>query len=90
MKKRKELFIVAPTRPIAANIGGATIYEAIEVDDSIKKQEYLAKSPWQNRLTLSLDKISIVFLKLLLTIDMRLSQIKGKTNNNTAILGGLA
>ncbi len=32
----------------------------------------------------------MVFLKLLLTIDIRLSQVKGKTNNDYAIFGGLA
>ena len=32
----------------------------------------------------------MVFLKLLSTVNIRLSQAKGKTNNNIAILGGLA
>ncbi len=32
----------------------------------------------------------MVFLKLLLTVDMHLSQAKGKTNNNIAVLSGLA
>ncbi len=32
----------------------------------------------------------MVSLKLLSTIDMYLSQAKGKTNNDTAVLGGLA
>ena len=32
----------------------------------------------------------MVFLKLLLIIDMHLNQGKGKTNNDTVILGSLA
>lgn len=50
----------------------------------------MPKSPWQNRSALILDKISIVFLRLLGMIDMRLGQAKSKTNNDNAILGGLA
>ena len=37
-----------------------------------------------------IDKISIVLLKLLATIDTQLSQAKEKPDNNTSILGGLA
>ncbi len=50
----------------------------------------MAKGPWQNRLALILNEISMVSLKLLSTVDMCLSQAKGKTNNDTAVLGGLA
>ena len=49
----------------------------------------MPKSPLQNHSALILDKISIVSLKLLGMIDMRLSQAKGKTNNDTAVLRGL-
>lgn len=50
----------------------------------------MAKNSWQNHLVLIIDKISIVFLKLLLTVDIYLSQTKDKTNNDIAVLGGLA
>ncbi len=50
----------------------------------------MAKGPWQNHSALILDEISMVSLKLLLTVDMHLSQAKGKTNNDTTVLGGLA
>lgn len=49
----------------------------------------MAKGLWQNHLALILDEISIVFLKLQSTVEIRLSQAKGKTNNDTAVLGGL-
>ena len=50
----------------------------------------MAKGPWQNRLGLIMEKIRIVSLKLLLTINICLSQEKGKTNNDTTVLSGLA
>ncbi len=90
LKSQKELLIAALTGAAIANIGGATIHEALSIDDRIQKQQHLAKSSWQNRLALILDEISMISLKLLSTVDIRLSQVKGKTNNNTAVLGGLA
>lgn len=50
----------------------------------------MAKNFLQNHLALIIDKISIVSLKLLLTINMCLSQIKSKIDNDTAILNNLA
>lgn len=50
----------------------------------------MTKGLCQNCLALILDKISIVSLKLLLIVDICLSQAKGKTNNHTAILVDLA
>ncbi len=50
----------------------------------------MPKNPWQNRSALILDEISMVSLRLLGMIDMRLSQAKGQTNNDTAVLGRLA
>lgn len=62
----------------------------LNIDDYIQKQQYLIKSSWQNYLTLILNKISIVSLKLLLIVDICLSQVKGKTNNDIVVLGSLA
>lgn len=45
----------------------------------------MIKSPWQNCLAIILDKISMVF-KLLLTIDMCLSQAKCKYLGKLGIL----
>ncbi len=90
LKRQKALLIAALTRAATANIGGATIHGALSIDDCIQKQQRLAIGPWQNHLALILDEISIVSLKLLLTVDMRLSQAKGKTNNDTVVLGSLA
>lgn len=73
-----------------ANIGGATIYEMLNIDDCISKQKCKVKSPYQNRSTLILDKISIVSLKLLSIVDIRLNQVKDKTNNDNAVLANLA
>ena len=50
----------------------------------------MQKSFWQNHLALILDEISMVSLKLLGMIDMCLSQAKSKTNNDIAVLDGLA
>ena len=47
------------------------------------------KELWQNYLVLILDKISMIFLKLLSIIDIYLSYAKGKTNNDTTVLDGL-
>ncbi len=90
LKRRKELLIAAPTGAATANIGGATIHGVLSIDDCIQKHQGLAKGPWQNYSALILDEISMVFLKLLSIVDMRLSQPKGKTNNDTAVLGDLA
>ncbi len=49
----------------------------------------MPKSSWQNRSALILDEISMVSLRLLGMIDIRLTQAKGKTNNDIAVLGGL-
>ncbi len=84
------MLIAAPTGVAAANLGGATIHGVLSIDDCIQKQQRLAKAPWQNRLALILDEISMVFLKLLLTFDMHLSQAKGKTNHDIIVLAGLA
>ena len=90
LTRQKELLIATLTRATAANIGVATIHGALNINDHIQKQYHLAKSPWQNRLALTLDEISIVSLKLLATVDMYLNQAKGKTNNNTVVLSNLA
>lgn len=50
----------------------------------------MPKGPWQNRSALIWDEISIVSLSLLRIKDMHLSQIKGKTNNDTVVLDSLA
>ncbi len=89
LKRRKELLIAAPTGAVTANNSGATIHGTLSIDDCIQKQQRLVKGPWQNHSTLILDEISMVSLKLLSTIDRRLSQVKGKTNNDTVVLGGL-
>ena len=39
LKRWKELFIAAPTGAAAANIGSATIYGALSIDDRIQKQQ---------------------------------------------------
>ncbi len=90
MKRQKELLIAAPTEVATANIGSATIHETLSIDNRIQKQKRLAKGPWQNCLVLILNEISIISLKLLSTVDMRLNQAKSKTNNDTIVLGGLA
>ncbi len=90
LKRRKELLIATPTGAAVANFGSDTIYGALSRDDCIHNQYRWAKDPWQNRLALILDKISMVSLKLLSTVDMRLSQAKGKINNDIAVFGGLA
>ena len=50
----------------------------------------MPKSSWQNYSTRILDEINIFFLRLLGMIDMHFSQAKGKTNNDIAVLVGLA
>ncbi len=90
LKRRKELLIAAPTGAAIANIGGATIHGALSIQDCIQKQQRIPKGPWQNCSALILDEISMVSLRLLGMIYIRLSQAKGKTNNNTAVLDGLA
>ncbi len=90
MKRRKKLLIAAPSSAATANIGGATIHGALSIQDRIQKQQRMPKRPWQNRLALILNEISMVTLRLLGMIVMRLSQAKGKTNNDTAVLGELA
>lgn len=49
----------------------------------------MQKNHWQNTSALILDERSIVYLKILKTLDMGLSQAKDKTNNNTAVLSDL-
>ena len=43
LKSQKELLIAAPIGAATANIGSATIYGALSVDDYIQKQQCLAK-----------------------------------------------
>lgn len=50
----------------------------------------MVKGPWQSPLALILDKISIISLRLLVTIDMHLNQTKSKTNNDIAVLDDLS
>ncbi len=90
LKRQKMLLIATLIEAITANIGNATINGALGIDDCIQKEQHLAKNSWQNRLPLILDKIGMISLKLLSTIDICLSQAKHKTNNDTAVLGGLA
>ncbi len=78
MKRRKELLIAASTGAAPANIIGATIHRALSIQDCIQKQQHILKNPWQNRSAQILDEISMVSLKLLGIIDMRLSQVKDK------------
>lgn len=49
------------------------------------KKQYTVKDSWQNCIVFIVDKISMVFLKLLSIIDSQLSEAKGKKNNHTAI-----
>ena len=89
MKKQTELLKAVPTWAVTANIGGATIHGAVSIDDCIEKQP-MEKGPWQNYLALIINQITIISLKLLLSVDMHLSQRKSKINNDTVVLGGLA
>ena len=74
LKRQTELLIAAPTGAAAANIGGATIHEALSIDERIQsKKQRIAKRSWQNQLTLILDEISMVSLNLLSTVDLCLS-----------------
>ena len=49
----------------------------------------MSKNPWQNYSALILDKISMVFLRLLGMIKIHLSQAKSKNNNDTAVFDSL-
>lgn len=50
----------------------------------------MLKSLWQNHSALILDKISMISLKLLGMIFMRLSQTKIKINNDITVLNDLS
>lgn len=72
-----ELLIAALTGARAANIRVATIYEALSIDKSMKKKnQHIIKSLWQNCIIFIIDKINIISLKLLSTIDSQLNQKK--------------
>lgn len=72
------------------NISRITIYRVLSIDECIQnKKQQIGKDPWQNCLALILDKISIISLKLLSMVDICLSQIKNKINNNTIVLNSL-
>lgn len=91
MKRQSELLIAAPTGAATTNIRGAIIHKALSIDECVQsKKRHMAKYLWQNCSALILDGISMVSLKLLLTVDAQLSQAKSKTDNYIAVLGGLA
>lgn len=46
LKRQENLLVAAPTGAAAANIGGATIHGALNIDYCIQKQQRLAKDPW--------------------------------------------
>lgn len=85
------MLIAAPTQLAAANIVEATIHEVLSINKHIQsKKKQMPKDSWQNGLALILNKISMVFLKLLSIIDMRVRQVNNKINNATVVLVGLA
>ena len=91
LKIRLELLIAAATGGVAANIGLATIYGALNIDEHVKnKKQRIVKEKWQNCTSFIIDEISMVFLKLLFTIDFKLSQAKRQKDNNIAVLSGLS
>lgn len=72
------------------NIREAIVYGALSIDNWMwgKKQNTI-KDLWRKQTTLIIDKISMVLLKLLVTVDTQLSQAKEKPDNNTSVLSRL-
>ena len=91
LERQSELLLAAPTGAAAANISGATVHGALSIDNRMRsKKQKTVKGPWREQTALIIDKISMVSLKLLATVDTQLSQAKGKPDNDTSVLGGLA
>lgn len=60
----------ASIRVAIPNISGATIHKALNIDRCIKNQKKrTVKGQWQYCFTFIIDKISIISLKLLFTVD---------------------
>lgn len=70
LKRRLKFLIAASTGAAAANIGNKTFYKTLSIDWHMKnKKKYIIERPWQNCITLIVDEISMIFLKLLSIVD---------------------
>lgn len=91
--KVDQIFITAPTEGKANNISKSTLQTTLEIDtqktkESIKEQQKLEKL-WHNKTTIIVDKMSIVSLDFIATIDLHLGRAKFLYENLSTVLGGL-
>ena len=91
LKRQPELLLVAPTGAMAVNINEAIVQVTLSIDNWVRnKKQKTVKGLWRNQTALIIDKISMVLLKLVATIDAHLSEAKKKSDIDTTVLGGLA
>ncbi len=91
--KSDSIFITAPTRVTADNISGSTLHIALGINtqktkEIVKNQKKMEKI-WRNKIVVVIDKMSMVSLNLLTTVDLHLGKAKASHENSSAVLSGL-
>lgn len=88
--RRKKLVILAPTGFAAESNGGNTVYIALRVNTRSGKS-YVSKinTQWSEQSSLIVDKVSMIDLKLLTSIDKHLQKVKRSAVSSITFLGGL-
>lgn len=67
--RKKELVISTPTGVVANRIGRSTVYTAFRINNRVEKNaQYKIRAQWSHQSCLINDKISMIDLKLLISI----------------------
>lgn len=86
----KKLLITASTRAVASEIGGSTVHATMGIKIRGKKLAMLNANGWTWRTLLIVNKVSMISLKLLASMDSKIWQAKSHDQNLIALFGGFS
>ena len=90
LDKRNELMFSAPTGYAAEGIRGSTVHIALSISThNVKSLSTNVSAIWTHWSSLIIDKLNMIPLGLLATMDKQLQKARGTIVSSTALFGGL-
>ena len=76
LERYEELLLTAPTRTATNEIGGSTKHASMSIKVAGKKSATLNSNAWTQCTSLIIDKVSMINLKLLASMDRKICEAK--------------